>query len=147
MSYIIAVCFVIHCSLFCVASKCKGVKIPQLPLPEIDESSGIAKAFHSLESHNLNATVIQYKGGSNRCYEWTCKSKERRGETCQWCLPFVLVAGISKCGTTAICKKLATHPHIKTFRKKEINMFTKFDYSLSGLERKMTDNHPENTGI
>ena len=42
-----------------------------------------------------------------------------------------------------MCRKLAAHPDIKPYRKKEINIFTKFmNYSWDTFERRVVDTHP-----
>lgn len=58
-----------------------------------------------------------------------------------------MVAGFSKCGTTAFCEKLSDHPEIKRYRKKEVNIFTKFaEFSWETLETRSQDLHPNDPG-
>jgi hypothetical protein len=125
-----------------------NIKVPNLTiedLPMPDNSSGVYNIFQALST---SKGVELVHGESNDCYKWDCKSIEKRGQKCQYCLPYVFVAGFSKCGTTAICSKLALHPRIKPYRKKEINIFTKFwdEFTWFDFEKRVVDTHREVTG-
>lgn len=120
-----------------------NLTIQDLPIP--DNSSGVYNIFQALHS----ADGVEFvRGEKSNCYKWNCKSELKQGQKCQYCLPYVFVAGFSKCGTTALCSKLALHPHIKPYRKKEINIFTKFwdEFSWPSFERRVVDTHREVTG-
>jgi hypothetical protein len=111
-----------------------------IPRPPLNQTSGISHIFNDLRKFRINKN-------SSGCYNWDCKSPQRVGEKCIWCLPRIYVAGVSKCGTTAICRKLAAHPNVKPYRKKEINIFTKYiNHSWAFFERKIVDTHPNSHG-
>ena len=116
-----------------------------LDLPIADNTSGVYNIFQTLSS---TPDVKLEHGDRGDCYRWKCKSPKKKGRDCQYCLPFVFVAGFSKCGTTALCSKLSLHPRIKPYRKKEINIFTKFfdEFSWAEFEKRVVDTHPNVTG-
>jgi hypothetical protein len=119
----------------------QSIDVPNFTIPHPDIASGVGKIFSAL--HTSEGIVLP--NNSSRCYYWKCKSKEFRGNDCSYCLPSVFVAGFSKCGTTALCSKLGLHPEIKPYRKKEINIFTKFfdDFSWDNFEKRVYDPNPE----
>lgn len=119
----------------------QSLDVPNLTLPAPDIASGVGRIFSAL--HKTKG--IQLPSNSSRCYSWKCKSKEFLGKDCSYCLPSVFVAGFSKCGTTALCSKLGLHPEIKPYRKKEINIFTKFfsEFSWEAFEKRVYDPNPE----
>jgi hypothetical protein len=110
-------------------------------LPQPDSHSAVGQIFDFL--HNTK-NILQVQNEHSKCYKWRCKSKARAGRNCTYCLPSVFVAGFSKCGTTALCSKLALHPEIKPYRKKEINIFTKFPatFSWEAFEKRVEDTDP-----
>jgi hypothetical protein len=112
--------------------------IPKIPPPRLNRSSSIYQVFSALRKEaTFNGT----------CYLWSCHSEQYTGKQCQWCLPDVMVAGFSKCGTTAFCDKLSGHPEIKRYRKKEVNIFTKLgEFSWETLETRSQDLHPNDPG-
>jgi hypothetical protein len=125
---------VLWCKLFSaeVPTDCSSYHIdprvlepnPPTPNPE----SAIGKAFASLKG-KLQAVLVPPPSGSGpSCYEWKCQSKKRKGEICRWCLPSIFVGGIAKCGTTALCDKLVTHPDVRFYNKKETDIFTKMSF-------------------
>jgi hypothetical protein len=124
-------------------SRCQGLskyKLPPVEVPKPDVHSAIGRIFDALHS----TRNIQLPDERSKCYHWSCKSKSRYGSNCTYCLPSVFVAGFSKCGTTALCSKLALHPEIKPYRKKEINIFTKFpsQFSWEAFEKRIEDTDP-----
>ena len=54
------------------------------------------------------------------CMKWKCTSKS--GD-CEYCLPSLFIAGVSKGGTSALFDKIATHPDVKGYWMKEVNIF------------------------
>lgn len=111
-------------------------KIPKIIEPKINYSSTISKLFYNIKDNKINNTS---------CYEWNCYSQKYFNHKCKWCLPYVMVAGFSKCGTTAFCDKLSKHPMIKRYRKKEVNIFTKLGkFSWDTIETRIEDKYPEN---
>jgi hypothetical protein len=122
-------------------SRCPALysSIPDIDPPKINHSSTISKVFRSL--HDIGA---KFDGS---CHRWPCQSQRYEGGQCKWCLPRVMVAGFSKCGTTAFCNKLSGHPEIKKYRKKEVNIFTKLGaFSWDTLETRAEDLHPNESG-
>lgn len=117
------------CSSFNIDPKVLEME-PPLPNPH----SAIGRVFAALEGQ-LKANLVPQPSGP-ACYEWVCQSAERKGENCQWCLPSIFVGGIAKCGTTALCDKLVTHPDVRFYRAKETDIFTKMRFSISELEKK-----------
>jgi hypothetical protein len=112
--------------------------IPKISSPKLNRSSSISRVFSVLRKE---ATF------NGSCYTWSCHSEQYAGKKCQWCLPQVMVAGFSKCGTTAFCEKISDHPEIKRYRKKEVNIFTKFGlFSWETLETRSQDLHPHDSG-
>jgi hypothetical protein len=125
----------------CAQSTCPALytAIPDIVPPKINSSTAISKVFSSLKE-----VEAEFDG---TCHAWSCRSKKYEGEQCKWCLPHVMVAGFSKCGTTAFCDKLSSHPEIKKYRKKEVNIFTKLGaFSWETLETRSKDMHPEEPG-
>ena len=57
--------------------------------PQMKPKSAIGRVFEMLE--DVAELVPQSSGPP--CYEWTCQSKERKGENCRWCLPSLFVGG------------------------------------------------------
>jgi hypothetical protein len=45
--------------------------------------------------------------------------------------------GFAKCGTTALCDKLVTHPDVRFYKHKEIDIFTKMHFSDSDFEKRI----------
>ena len=118
-----------------VPSDCSSYHIDSAVLnprpPTTNPKSAIGRVFASLEGE-LHAVLVPPPSGSGpSCYEWTCQSQERLGERCRWCLPSIFVGGIAKCGTTALCDKLATHSDVRFYNKKETDIFTKMHFRLS----------------
>ena len=103
--------------------------------PEPKAKSAIGKIFASLHGE-LNATLVPQPSGPS-CYEWDCQSHERLGQKCRWCLPSIFIGGIAKCGTTALCDKLVSHPSVRFYRNKETDLFTKFHFSIAEFEKKI----------
>lgn len=48
-----------------------------------------------------------------------------------------VVQGIAKCGTTALCDKLVTHPDVRYYRTKETDIFTKLHFSIANFEKEV----------
>ena len=123
------------------------LEIPQIiSLPSLNLKSGIGQIFTALNSHSFefpNHSSISSDNNPLRCYKWKCKSFNKKN--CSYCLPSVFVAGFSKCGTTALCSKLILHPDIKPYRKKEINIFTKYfdEFKWKQFEKRVFDTNPE----
>lgn len=117
--------------------------LPKLMVPPRDPDSAIGKIFSAL--HNPANNIHLASNNGTRCYLWKCKSEEFYGKECKFCLPTVFVAGFSKCGTTALCSKLILHPEIKQYRKKEINIWTKFfdEFSWDKFEKRVLDTNPK----
>ena len=52
-------------------------------------------------------------------------------------LNFMSHLGFAKCGTTALCDILVSHPDVRFYRKKETDIFTKMHFSIAEFERKV----------
>lgn len=115
----------------------------EVDLPTPNPRSAIGQVFESLEGR-LQAVLVPQPSGPS-CYEWTCQSAARKGESCRWCLPSIFVGGIAKCGTTALCDKLVTHPDVRFYGAKETDIFTKMRFSISNLEKKINNDFSNNT--
>jgi hypothetical protein len=127
---------------------------PSVTIPTPQSESGIGQIFSHLSSiSSVKPSIIQDNERERRnqtnCYYWKCQSLQSNEKTCFYCLPNVFVAGFSKCGTTALCSKLILHPDIKPYRKKEINIFTKYfdEFKWEQFEKRVYDTHPEVTSI
>jgi hypothetical protein len=83
------------------------------------------------------ATLTQAPGMPSPCYVWDCTHPDHPWK-CRWCLPFALIPGISKSGTTELHASLALHPKIISVNK-EINIFTTlFEFrSMAEFETKV----------
>jgi hypothetical protein len=83
------------------------------------------------------ATLTQAPGMPSPCYVWDCTHSDHPWK-CRWCLPFALIPGISKSGTTELHASLALHPNITSVTK-EINIFTTlFEFrSMAEFETKV----------
>ena len=114
----------IGCFLCVVTSflfqKCHSLLCPDLqvhPFPDIKLS-----LTHPSVQHFERILSLAHKS-SDRCHTWKCSSPDLTHQTCQYCFPSLLIGGLSKCGTSALYAKLATHPSIGTYWDKEVNIF------------------------
>jgi hypothetical protein len=91
--------------------------------PKKSYNSTIDQIFKTLKK--IGAKRITNSEFKSDYYEWDCLSKSLEGQKCIWFLPYAYLAGIAKCGTTALCFKLSNYSDIQFYNKKEINIFSK----------------------
>jgi hypothetical protein len=97
--------------------------------------SGVDKLFQELDK-----IAILYKdpGMPSPCYRWNCTSPDHQWE-CRWCLPYAIIPGMPKSGTSEIFALLDLHPQVRGSRYKEINIFSEFEFiSMTDFELKVS---------
>jgi hypothetical protein len=87
------------------------------------------------------ATLQQKPGMPSPCYEWKCQRQEYKDFDllCRWCLPYAIIPGMPKAGTTQLFHLLDKHPQVRGWGFKEINVFSEFKFeSIEDFEVKVT---------
>jgi hypothetical protein len=94
------------------------------------------------------ATLVQSPGMPSPCYVWICTHPDHPW-TCRWCLPYAIIPGMPKSGTSELFSSLDIHPDFMSV-KKEINIFTHlFKYQSMALFEEKVNAHlssPNETG-
>jgi hypothetical protein len=95
-------------------------------IPLDDEGHNVELLFDHLKRI---ATLYQEPGMPSPCYVWKCQREEYKVENflCRWCLPYAIIPGMPKSGTSELFAFLENHPKVRGWGFKEINIFSRLE--------------------
>jgi hypothetical protein len=104
-------------------------------MSEANPLAGVDQLFSTLSEI---AVLYQEPGMPSPCYRWNCTTPDYPWE-CRWCLPYAIIPGMPKSGTSELFTLLELHPQVRGSRDKEINIFSLFQFtSLADFEMKVS---------
>lgn len=121
-------------------------ELPVFPPISIDPAHPTAQFMELLEY--INPTPSVSADNRTSCIQWWCTSKPQ--QMCQYCFPYVMIVGMSKCGTSALFDKLISHPSLKAYWEKEVYVFSRrmmqehFRRNMSNFESLLGPYDPNN---
>ena len=110
-----------------------------LKTASMDRKANLEKWKPHSTTHSLFTTLegvgiySKKEGMSSPCYEWNCTNSKFLGMLCRWCLPYIIIPGVPKSGTSEMFDLLMSHPSTRQYcgdnGAKEINIITRHRFS------------------